>query len=201
MRDDSECRTPVSRSDSHLPETDPSRRKFIALLAFGAATAFFPGIAAASPPPLPKARRISFHNLHTDERFSACYWERGRYVPAALGQIDTILRDHRTGEVRRIDPRLIDLVFALTLRLENTAPVQVISGYRSAATNALLRADDPRQVAARSLHLTGEAVDIRLEDRPLHRVRDAALSLRRGGVGYYPDSGFVHLDIGRPRRW
>lgn len=100
-----------------------------------------------------------------------------------------------------MNPRLLDLVFALTVRLGNTTPVQVISGYRSAATNALLRADDPGGVAARSLHLTGAAVDIRFEDLPLYRVRDAALSLRRGGVGYYPDSGFVHLDIGHPRRW
>lgn len=201
MCDDSEYRTPAGRSDSDPPAADPSRRNFIALLALGAATAFFPGIAAASRPTLPKARRVSFHNLHTDERFAACYWERGRYVPAALEQIDTILRDHRTGEVRRMDPRLIDLVFALTLRLGNTTPVQVISGYRSAATNARLRADDPGGVAARSFHLTGEAVDICIEDLPLRRVRDAALSLRRGGVGYYPNSGFVHLDIGRPRRW
>jgi uncharacterized protein YcbK (DUF882 family) len=144
---------------------------------------------------------VCFHNLHTDERIEACYWEDGTYVPAALEQIDAVLRDHRTGEIRRIEPRLIDLVFALTGSLGTSAPVQVISGYRSAATNELLRADATGGVAERSLHLTGEAVDIRLESRPLRQVREAALSLGGGGVGYYPASGFVHLDVGRPRSW
>lgn len=201
MCDDIERRTPDGRSDSNSLAADPSRRTFIGLLAWGAATALFPGVAAASRQPLPKTRRISFRNLHTDERFDSSYCERGAYIPEALVEIDTLLRDHRTGEVRRIDPRLIDLVFALTVRLGKPTPVQVISGYRSAATNALLRKNDPGHVAARSLHRTGEAVDICFEDLALRRVRDAALSLRRGGVGYYPKSGFVHLDIGRLRRW
>lgn len=178
-----------------------SRRRFLALVAWGAAAAFCPGVAEASRSAKSTTRRLCFHNLHTDERFDACYWERGAYVPTALEQIDTILRDHRTGETRRIDPLLLDLVFALTVSLGETAPVQVISGYRSAATNDLLRTEDPGHVAARSLHLTGEAVDIRFENRSLRRVRDAALSLHGGGVGYYPGSGFVHLDVGRPRSW
>ena len=130
----------------------------------------------------PAARRLSFHNLHTDECVETCYWENGSYVPTALEQINTVLRDHRTGETRPMSPALIDLVFALTARLGTSAPVQVISGYRSPATNALLRAGDPGGVAEQSLHLTGEAVDLCFEDRPLHRVRDAALcaEARRG---------------------
>ncbi len=200
MPADPERAAPAGRGDVQFPATVASRRAFIALLACGAATTLFPGLAAAAHPTLPKARRIRFHNLHTDERFDSYYCEHGAYVPEALAEIDTLLRDHRTGEVRRIEPRLIDLVFALTVRLGKTAPVQVISGYRSAATNALLRADDPGNVAASSLHLTGEAVDICFEGLSLRRVRDAALSLRKGGVGYYHASGLVHLDIGRPRR-
>jgi uncharacterized protein YcbK (DUF882 family) len=100
-----------------------------------------------------------------------------------------------------MEPRLIDLVYALTLLLGSAAPVQVISGYRSAATNELLRAEDPMRVAERSLHLSGEAIDLCFEDRPLQQVREAALSLAVGGVGYYPISGFVHVDVGRPRSW
>jgi len=178
-----------------------SRRRFLALVAWGAASAFLPGVAGAARSPNPGTRRLSFHNLHTNERFDACYWERGAYVPAALEQIDAVLRDHRTGEIRRMDPRLIDLVYALTVRLGNTTPVQVICGYRSAATNGLLRTNDPGHVAERSLHLTGEAVDICFENRSLHQVRDAAIALRGGGVGFYPRSDFVHVDIGRVRSW
>lgn len=151
--------------------------------------------------PLTAARRLSFHNLHTDECVETCYWENGTYVPTALEQIDTVLRDHRTGETRQISPALIDLVFALTARLGTSAPVQVISGYRSPTTNALLRAGDPGGVAERSLHLTGEAVDLCFEGRSLRSIRDAARSLNFGGVGYYPKSGFVHVDVGRPRSW
>jgi len=178
-----------------------NRRRFLGLVAWGAASAFLPGVAGAARTPTAGTRRISFHNLHTDERFSACYWEHGAYIPLALERIDAILRDHRTGEIRQMDPRLIDLVSALTVRLGSRSPVQVISGYRSAATNELLHAEDPGHVAEHSLHITGEAVDLCFEDRSLRRVRDAALSLRGGGVGYYPTSGFVHLDVGRLRRW
>jgi len=176
------------------------RRSFLALAAWGLAASMIPRLASARVL-LPAARRLSFYNLHTDELLDACYWENGAYVPTALEQINTVLRDHRTGETRPMSPALIDLVFALTARLQTRAPVQVISGYRSPATNALLHAEDPGHVAAHSLHITGEAVDLCFEDRPLHQVRDAALALIAGGVGYYPASGFVHVDVGRPRSW
>ena len=178
-----------------------SRRTFLSLAAWGAAAAFLPGMAAAALPPPAGPRELSLHNLHTDERLTALYWDGGEYLPDALGEIDAILRDHRTGETRQMAPGLIDLVHALTTRLGAAGPVLVISGYLSAATNAMLCADDPRNVAENSLHLTGEAVDLCFEGRSLRRVRDAALALGGGGVGYYPRSGFVHLDIGRIRRW
>jgi uncharacterized protein YcbK (DUF882 family) len=186
---------------SGLEGASISRRRFLSLAAWGTAAAFMPGIAAAARPPLPGVRELSFHNLHTDERVTAVYCESGAYVPAALEEIDAILRDHRTGEICQISPKLVDLVYALTVRLGSTGPVQVISGYRSPATNALLRSTGGGGVAERSLHLSGEAVDIRFEDRSLRQVRDAALDLRGGGVGYYPSLGFVHLDVGRLRRW
>lgn len=178
-----------------------SRRRFIGLLAWGAATAFLPGLAEAAFSAPSRARRLSFYNLHTDERLDACYWEQGAYVPSALEDINAVLRDHRTGEMRQMAPKLIDLVFALTLRLGSTSPVQVISGYRSAATNALLHAKDPGHIAKRSLHLTGEAVDLCFENRSLRQVRETAIALRGGGVGFYPKSGFVHVDVGRVRSW
>lgn len=193
--------TAEHRANPASPAAPVSRRRFFALAAWGAAAALFPGVAGATRPPSRATRRLSFHNLHTDERFDACYWEHGTYVPSVLERIDAVLRDHRTGEIRRMDPRLIDLVFALTVRLGNSAPVQVVSGYRSAATNELLRAADPGRIAGRSLHLSGEAVDLCFTDRSLRAVRDAALSLHGGGVGYYPRTGFVHLDVGAVRRW
>jgi len=179
----------------------PGRRRFLGLVAWGAATFLLPALANAGRFEPPRVRRLSFHNLHTDERLDTCYWEHGSYVPSALEQIDTVLRDHRTGEVRQMAPQLIDLVFALTARLGAASPIQVISGYRSPATNELLHAEDPGHVAERSLHLTGEAVDLCFADRPLRRVRDAAMALQGGGVGYYPRAGFVHVDVGRVRWW
>jgi uncharacterized protein YcbK (DUF882 family) len=178
-----------------------SRRSFLALAAWGVAATFLPNISAASVVPLSASRRLSFYNLHTAECVEACYWENGCYVPTALDQIDTVLRDHRTGEIRQMSPALIDLVFALSASLGTNGPVQIVSGYRSPATNALLRAGDLGGVAENSLHLTGEAVDLCFEGRSLRRVRDAALALNGGGVGYYPKSGFVHVDVGRPRSW
>jgi uncharacterized protein YcbK (DUF882 family) len=178
-----------------------TRRRFLAFAAFGAAAVLVPGLAEASRRPQERARRLSFHNLHTEERLTTVYWERGAYVPSALEEIDAILRDHRTGEIKQMAPALLDLLCALTLRLGSAEPVQVISGYRSAATNALLRSEDPTHVAEHSLHLTGEAIDLTFASRSLRRVRDTALALNGGGVGYYPRSGFVHVDVGRVRRW
>lgn len=177
-----------------------TRRRFLAFAAWGAAAALFPGVAQASRQQS-HVRRLAFRNLHTDERLAVTYWEGGAYVPAALEEIDMILRDHRTGDVRPIAPGLIDLVHALTARLGAAQTVLVVSGYRSLATNALLQANDPQGVAGSSLHLTGEALDLCFENRSLRAVRDVALSLQAGGVGYYPRTGFVHVDVGRPRTW
>jgi uncharacterized protein YcbK (DUF882 family) len=128
------------------------------------------------------------------------YWEEGRFVPDALRDIDWVLRDHRTDQVHEIDRALLQLLSALHSSLQTAEPFEIISGYRSPASNALLQATTTG-VVADSLHLRGMAVDIRVPGRPLPGLRAAALVLQRGGVGYYPESGFVHVDVGRARAW
>lgn len=173
------------------------------VLRLGAAAALTAVSAPALAHSLPAAseRRLSFYNLHTGERLSTVYWARGRYVPEALGRIDRILRDFRTGEVKPIDRRLLDLLYALARRLEAERPFHVISGYRSPKTNAMLVSQSDGGVAKRSYHMRGMAIDVRLPERDLARLRRAAVALRRGGVGYYPRSDFVHVDVGPVRYW
>lgn len=146
------------------------------------------------------ARALTFRSLHTGEFVRATYWAAGQYVPEGLGQIDWLLRDHRTSQVHPIDRRLLGLLDELNGRLDTTEPFEVISGYRSPATNARLVATSSG-VASDSLHVAGMAIDIRVPGRSLRAVCDAAKTLRAGGVGYYPDSNFVHVDVGRVRYW
>jgi len=145
-------------------------------------------------------RSLSLLNLHTGERLSATYFEDGAYVPDALAALNHVLRDFRTGESHPMAPGLLDLVNSLQARLETRETVQVISGYRSPHTNAMLHAHS-EGVATHSLHMVGEAMDIRIPGVQLAHLRDAAYGLARGGVGYYPASDFVHVDVGRVRRW
>jgi len=147
-----------------------------------------------------EARSLSLLNLHTGERLTAAYWEAGSYIPDAMQALAQVLRDHRTGEVHSMDAGLFDLVTSLRTRLETEATVHVISGYRSPRTNEALR-QASSGVAKRSLHMDGMAMDLRLPGVDLARLRDAAWDLQRGGVGYYPGSDFVHVDVGRIRRW
>jgi uncharacterized protein YcbK (DUF882 family) len=145
-------------------------------------------------------RRISLLNLHTDERCSVVYKEAGAVIPDALGEVNRVLRDFRTGDVHPIDTRLLDMLADLSVQMDTTQPFHIISGYRSPKTNSMLH-EKSDGVATRSLHMDGKAVDIRLPGRSLSKVRDAALAMRRGGVGYYAKSDFVHVDTGRVRRW
>lgn len=145
-------------------------------------------------------RAVAFDNLHTGERLKVDYWVEGRYVPDALAEVNHVLRDYRNNAVHPIDPKLLDLLNRLHRQLGSNAPFEVISGYRSPATNAMLHARS-HGVAAHSLHMKGMAIDIRLADRDLADVHQTALTMRAGGVGYYPKSDFVHVDVGRVRRW
>ncbi len=147
-----------------------------------------------------RPRKLAFYNLHTEEKLSATYWADGGYVADELGAIDHLLRDFRTGSVHTIDPKLLDLLYSLDRSLGSAQPFHVISGYRSPHTNAVLHAKS-NGVASHSLHMVGKAIDIRLPGRSLADLRNAALALRSGGVGYYPKSDFVHVDTGRVRRW
>lgn len=146
------------------------------------------------------ARRLAFDNLHTGERLDVAYWEDGAYVPQALAAVNHVLRDHRNNEVHAIEPQLLDLLTALSHRLGAGPNFEVISGYRSPETNALLHAQSG-EVAQGSLHMYGKAIDIRMAGLNVAYLRDAALGLDMGGVGYYPESDFVHVDVGRVRRW
>jgi uncharacterized protein YcbK (DUF882 family) len=121
-------------------------------------------------------------------------------VPSSLDEINRVLRDHRTDEAHEMDPRLLDLLCDLRLRLDTRESFQIISGYRSPATNAMLNSKSSA-VATRSLHMDGKAIDIRIPGRALSLLRKTALSMKAGGVGYYPSSNFVHVDVGRVRSW
>jgi len=176
---------------------DSSRRRFLRLGTTGFAGWLMPGKGWAAGP---GARALAFRNLHTGEFVRATYWAAGQYVREGLSQIDRLLRDHRTNLVHPIDRRLLGLLDELHGSLDTAEPFEVISGYRSPATNAGLVASSSG-VAPGSLHVAGMAIDIRVPGRPLRAVRDAAKALRTGGVGYYPDSNFVHVDVGRVRYW
>ena len=182
------------------------RRAFLGIGAVAAAGALVPGRAyAAAKPAAPKVpeRVLSFFNTHTGERLKTAYCCGGEYQPAALQQVNHILRDFRMNEVKPIDPKLLDLLHELGGTLETDQPFHIISGYRSPKTNVLLRERGGRStgVATHSLHMVGQAIDIRLPGVKLDQLRAAARSLKTGGVGYYPDLNFVHVDVGRVRYW
>jgi uncharacterized protein YcbK (DUF882 family) len=145
-------------------------------------------------------RLLSFVHTHTGERLTVPYFADGQYLARGLGALNDFLRDFRTGDEHAMDPALFDILNDLRLATGARKPFQVISAYRSPETNAKLHANSPG-VASGSMHVEGRAIDIRLADVSTSVLRDAALELRRGGVGYYRDSDFVHVDTGRVRRW
>ena len=178
----------------------PSLRRRDALK-FGAAL----GLSALSAPALAQAapgevRRAVLHNLHTGEAFDEVYFANGRYMPDALAAAQKVLRDWRTGDQHYMDPGLFDALHAIQGRLETRAPFQIISGYRSPRTNAMLHARSSG-VASNSQHTVGKAVDVRIQGVDLNNLHRAALNVSAGGVGLYPVSNFVHVDVGRVRRW
>lgn len=145
-------------------------------------------------------RKLSFYNIHTGERLSATYWAEGRYIDESLAEIDHVLRDFRTNQSVAMDRRLLDLLHSIGMSLGGALPFHVISGYRSPATNAHL-AETTSGVAKKSMHMKGQAADIFLPGHDLSALHKVALGLKQGGVGYYPRSNFVHVDVGRVRSW
>ena len=147
-----------------------------------------------------RERRLVLFNTHTREKLDVCYARGESYRSEALSAVNHILRDHRTNEVNPIDPRLLDLLCAIRSKAGPDACLHIISGYRSPGTNRRLR-QQGRGVARKSLHMQGHAADIRIPGLATSRLRRMALTLRQGGVGYYPQSDFVHVDIGPVRSW
>jgi uncharacterized protein YcbK (DUF882 family) len=182
-------------ADETLPPS--SRRRFLGGLASFSALAL---AAPAAALPRNEERVLSFFNTHTSERLTLPYFADGAYLDGSLSRLDAFLRDHRTGQQHPIDPALFDLLHDLRRAARSTSPFHVISCYRSPTTNAMLRATSGG-VAGGSLHVQGRAIDIRVTDVKTTVLRDAARELRRGGVGYYRDSDFVHVDTGRVRAW
>jgi uncharacterized protein YcbK (DUF882 family) len=177
-----------------------SRRTFVKLGTMVTVTGLLPRAVFGSSKSLLEDKSLAFYNTHTGEKLKAIYWAEGNYVDDSLREINHILRDPRSNEVHDIDIRLLDFLFAVRQEIEANQPFHVISGYRSAATNAFLRAHSSG-VAENSLHIVGKAIDIRVPGRDTRSLQKAAMTLKRGGVGYYPKSDFVHVDIGRVRYW
>jgi uncharacterized protein YcbK (DUF882 family) len=179
------------------------RRGLLAGGSIGLAGLVLPNAVRAAGPltqAWPAEARLSFVHTHTGEALDLVYRKHGQYLTDAMRRIDWLLRDHRTGDVHPIDPALLDLLASVHARVDAGPRVfEVISGYRSPATNGMLQSRGG--VASQSLHLSGKAVDVRIPGVALARLRDAALSMKAGGVGYYPKSGFVHIDTGRVRSW
>ena len=179
------------------------RRAFLGLGAAAAVSTLVPSRAQATSVPRAPERVLSFFHTHTGERLKVAYCCGGEYQPGGLAEVNHILRDFRVNETRAIEPGLLDLLHELGGTLHTDQPFHVISGYRSPQTNRMLRERGGAStgVASHSLHMVGQAIDIRVPGVALERLRDAARSLRIGGVGFYPDLDFVHVDIGRVRYW
>lgn len=180
-----------------------SRRRFVKLAALATAA---PGVLgrstwAATTPAFPEEERsLALYNTHTGESLKTVYWIQGEYLSEALAEIDYVLRDHRADAVKSMDTRLLDLLHEVGRQLETRQPFHIISGYRSPATNALLRRRGAA-VARHSMHMEGKAADIRIPGQDLSMVCRLAMRLQGGGVGRYPRSDFVHVDVGRVRYW
>ncbi|WP_308569709.1 YcbK family protein [uncultured Haemophilus sp.] len=183
-----------------MEQIDRHRRKWLSLGGIVLGACALPNAAMAMVS-TPKPRLLSFHNVNTGERLVGEYAANGGFNRTLLGKMDYFMRDRRTDQVRRMDPNLFLKFYRIqsALNLRN-AEIQVICGYRSAATNAM-RHRQSHGVASNSYHIKGQAIDFRINTVPLARLRQAAENLQSGGVGYYPHSNFVHVDTGPNRTW
>lgn len=173
-----------------------NRRLFLAGFAAGGAGALVPFRLSAGEAP----RALNFYHTHTGETLAVEYFARGQLIPQALERIDYLLRDHRTGEMVEMDRGLLDILHGLQQTTGGQGRFEIISGYRSWKTNAML-ASKSNGVAKKSLHMQGRALDVRLRGTDTNQLRAAARDLQLGGVGYYPTSDFIHVDTGRVRFW
>lgn len=149
----------------------------------------------------PQEHQLHLYHTHTGERLDIIYRRGDQYIPEAIAKLDYFLRDHRTGDVRHFDPKLYDILADLTAAAGRPGgEIDIVCGYRTSWSNEFLRSHT-EGVAKNSLHIQAQAIDLRMPAVRTERLRDAALSLHRGGVGYYPRSGFIHVDTGRVRQW
>jgi uncharacterized protein YcbK (DUF882 family) len=194
-------RMSILRKPSVLFRAGLSRRDFIGLMIFSGLINFLPkSVFAAIGETALEQRCLSLYNPRTKESYDGAYWYRGDYIGGAVEKINQLMRDVRTGEINQIDTHLLDLISEISIKINSEKPFHVISGYRSPKTNALLRSSG-KGAAKNSYHLRGQAVDIRLPGHRASVLRREACELKKGGVGYYPRRGFVHIDVGPIRYW
>ena len=175
-----------------------ARRDVLGAMIAAGATAMVPSPLLAAMP----ERRLAFRNIHNNERADACYFSQGRFRADGIAELNHAMRDWRNGSIARMDPELFDLLVSVREKLGIGASTkfELISGYRSPATNFMLH-ERSGAVASKSQHLLGKAADVHIPGVPLERLRAAGLAMNRGGVGFYPRDGFVHLDTGPVRAW
>ncbi|WP_367143186.1 DUF882 domain-containing protein [Pantoea stewartii] len=178
---------------------DSVRRKLLFCGSAAAGLALLPTSAMASLS-TSRPRVLTLNNLHTGETLKTEFFNGKSYDKSELSRLNHFFRDYRANKIKSIDPHLFDQLYRLQALLETLKPVQLISGYRTLATNNMLRESGPG-VAKHSYHTKGQAMDFHIEGISLANVRKAALKMRAGGVGYYPSSNFVHIDTGPVRHW
>jgi uncharacterized protein YcbK (DUF882 family) len=181
-----------------LPESKVTRRAFIGAGVAGLVLAH--PLSAMASIRKTSERKLSLVHLHTGENLSCSYWNNGSYLRDSLSDINQLLRDHRSGEQTAIDPKVLDILWSLWTRSGARRPIEVFSAYRSPSTNDMLRRRS-RGVARQSYHMQGKAVDIKIPGVTSRQLVHLAKDLGKGGVGYYPRSGFVHIDTGPVRYW
>ncbi len=177
-----------------------SRRRFLGLGLIALSAILVPDKIQAAVKDTPSEKKISLYNVYTQEKLETVYWRDGEFIPEVLDEINHIFRDLRSGKVKAIKHNLIDLLSSLQLRLKTKEPFHIVSGYRTPRSNAILR-KKRKGVARNSLHMYGKAVDINLPGYNLKALRRTAMKLKGGGVGYYPSSKFIHVDVGEVRYW
>ena len=175
------------------------RRSFLKSSVVLASAIGMPALAKAAQP-APAERTLRLYNTHTGESLRSVFWAEGQFIPDALKDINKLLRDHRNDKVADMDPKLILLLNDVSDKFGDGQTLHIISGYRSPESNAKLAAAS-NGVAKHSMHMEGKAIDIRMPGKDLAQLHKAAMSMKGGGVGYYPDSQFVHMDTGRVRYW
>ncbi len=190
----------MSVKSERTPDLILSRRRFLTTVAGTALGLAAPGAFATVASVPARDRELSFYNTHTGEKLTATFWADGKYLDDGIQEISWVLRDHRAEEASAMDSKLLDLLHQLQQKVGHQGEIHVISGYRSPATNQML-SKRSSGVAKRSYHMLGQAIDIRLPGYDTAALKKAAIGLKSGGVGYYANSDFVHLDVGRVRYW